>query len=242
MQSANRIFLAKFIIFFITFLQSFNCQADTKKLSLADSLFNAQNYQEAFGVYEDLLQNDEVFSPSMLLKMAFVAEGTGDFSKASFYLAKYYDQNPNPRVITKIKALTEQANLMGYELDDSDRFLKIITDLQEELTSVFSVLLIVSLILLIVFRKKVDHPKYYLPTVLFLILVFISNNFLFQAPTGIVTGSPTLIMDKPTAGGKLLSVVDPGHRVIIKSTKDIWYEVNWAGKNAYVKKEHITKL
>ena len=212
------------------------------KLSLADSLFAIQNYQEALSLYEDLLTNDEVYSPAMLLKMAFVAEGMGDYSNASFYLAKYYDQNPNPRVITKIKALTEQSNLFGYELDDSDRFLKFLTDLQEELTSVFSILLVVSLILLVAFRKKVDHPKYYFPSILFLLLTFISNNFLFQASTGIVTGSPTLIMEKPTAGGKLLSVVDPGHRVIIKSSKDIWYEVNWGGKKVFIKKEHITKL
>jgi hypothetical protein len=64
--------------------------------------------------------------------MAFVAEGMGDYSNASFYLAKYYDQNPNPRVITKIKVLTEQSNLFGYELDDSDRFLKFLTDLQDD--------------------------------------------------------------------------------------------------------------
>jgi tetratricopeptide (TPR) repeat protein len=242
MQSVNRIFLTKFIIFFIGFLQSFNCQANTLKLSLADSLFAAQNYQEAFSAYEDLLVNDEVYSPSMLLKMAFVAEGTGDYAKASFYLAKYYDQNPNPRVITKIKSLTEQANLIGYELADSDRFFKIATDFQEELTSVFSFLLILSLILLVALRKKADQPKYYLPAIMFLILTFISNNFLFQASTGIVTGSPTLVMEKPTAGGKLISVVDPGHRVIIKSSKDIWYEVNWGGKKVFIKKEHITKL
>jgi tetratricopeptide (TPR) repeat protein len=242
MQTLNRIFLTKFIIFFLTFLQSFNCQANTMKLSLADSLFAIQNYQEALSLYEDLLTNDEVYSPAMLLKMAFVAEGMGDYSNASFYLAKYYDQNPNPRVITKIKVLTEQSNLFGYELDDSDRFLKFLTDLQEELTSVFSILLVLSLILLVAFRKKVDHPKYYFPSILFLLLTFISNNFLFQASTGIVTGSPTLIMEKPTAGGKLLSVVDPGHRVIIKSSKDIWYEVNWGGKKVFIKKEHITKL
>jgi len=242
MQTLNRIFLTKFIIFFLTFLQSFNCQANTMKLSLADSLFAIQNYQEALSLYEELLTNDEVYSPAMLLKMAFVAEGMGDYSNASFYLAKYYDQNPNPRVITKIKVLTEQSNLFGYELDDSDRFLKFLTDLQEELTSVFSILLVLSLILLVAFRKKVDHSKYYFPSILFLLLTFISNNFLFQASTGIVTGSPTLIMEKPTAGGKLLSVVDPGHRVIIKSSKDIWYEVNWGGKKVFIKKEHITKL
>ncbi|MBW3470520.1 hypothetical protein EGN73_22325 [Arthrospiribacter ruber] len=242
MQSITRIFLTKFIIFFITFLQSFNCQADINKLNKADSLFGNQAYQEAYVIYEDLLQNEDAYSPAMLLKMAFIAEGTGDFSKASFYLAKYYDENPNPRVITKIKTLTEQSSLVGYELTDRDRFLKFLTDVQSELTAVFAFLLIVSLILLLVYNKNVIRPKYYLPTIFLLVLVFVANNFLSGPKTGIVTGSPTLVMDKPTAGGKLIKVVDPGHRVVIKSSKDIWYEVKWGDRKAYVKKESVTRL
>ncbi|PSL02580.1 hypothetical protein CLV48_10945 [Cecembia rubra] len=242
MQNLKQIFLTKFIIFFIAFLQSINCQANNFKLSLADSLFIAQNYQESYSIYKDILENDEAYSPAMLLKMAFVAEGMGDFSKASFYLAKYYDLNPNPRAITKIKSLTEQSNLMGYELDDIDRLIKFLSDFQMELTAVFAITLVISLIFLLVFNKKADQPKYYLPSALFIILVFIANNFFTGPRTGIVTGSPALVMEKPTAGGKLISVVEPGHRVVIRSTKDIWYEVNWMDKRAYIKKEHITRL
>ena len=193
-------------------------------------------------VYEDLLNNEETFSPAMLLKMAFISEGKGDYSSASFFLAKYYDQNPNQRVITKIKTLTEQTNLIGYEVDDSDRLFKFVSDFQSELSGTFSFLLFLSLILLFVFRTKADKPRYYLPTVVLIILVFVINNFLSEPKTGIVTGSPTLIMDQPTAGGKLIQVVEPGHRVIIKSTKDVWYEVSWGEKVAFVKKDNITRL
>jgi hypothetical protein len=242
MPNPNRIFLTKFIIFFIVFIQSFNCQANITKLQKADSLFTTKNYQEAMIIYKDLLLNDVTFSPAMLLKMAFISEGIGDYSDASFYLAKYYDQNPNPRVITKIKVLTDQVTLYGYELNDSDRFMKFLIDLQMEITSFFAVLLMLSLILLFVFRKKADKPRYYLPSFLFLILTFSSNNFLSEPKSGIVTGSPTLVMDQPTAGGKLLKVVYPGHRVIIKTTKDVWYEVNWGDQKAFVKKENITRL
>jgi hypothetical protein len=78
--------------------------------------------------------------------------------------------------------------------------------------------------------------------VVLIVLVFVINNFLSEPKTGIVTGSPTLIMDQPTAGGKLIQIVEPGHRVIIKSTKDVWYEVNWGEKAAFVKKDNITRL
>lgn len=242
MQNSKAIFLTKFTIILLSLAQSFNCQANTATLEKADSLFNTNNYQEAMTVYENLLQNGDVFSPAMLLKMAYISEGKGDFSSASFYLAKYYDLNPNPRVITKIKTLTEQQNLFGYELTDWDRFFRFITDLQMEISMLFVIFLFTSIILLFVFRKKINKPKYYLPSVIFILLAFGTNNFLKKSSTGIVTGSPTIIMSKPTAAGKMIKNVDPGHRVIIKSSKDIWYEIQWGTQNAFVKKENITLL
>lgn len=242
MPNQNRIFITKLIIFFTAFLQSFNCQADISRLQKADSLFATKNYQEALIIYEDLLHKEETYSPAMLLKMAFISEGKGDYSTGSFYLAKYYDLNPNPRVITKIKTLTEQSNLIGYELNDRDRFMKFLTDLQMEITSVFAFFMMLSLILLFVFRKKADKPRYYLPSLLFILLTFVANNFLSVPNTGIVTGSPTLVMDKPTSAGKLVKVAYPGHRVVIKSSKDIWYEVFWGNQKAFIKKENITQL
>ncbi|MCH7411126.1 SH3 domain-containing protein [Belliella sp. DSM 111904] len=223
-------------------IQSFNCQANTFEQEKADSLFATKNYQESMEIYENLLHHEEAFSPAMLLKMAFIEEGRGDFSKASYYLAKYYDTNPNPRVITKIKTLTEQSNLMGYELNDWDRFLNFATDFQLEITASLGVLLLISLLLLIILGKNLKAPKYYIPTFGLILLTFAANNFLDGPNTGIVTGSPTIIMDKPTAGGKLLHNVDPGHRVIIKSSKDNWYEVAWGNEKGYIKKESITKL
>ncbi|MCH7403147.1 SH3 domain-containing protein [Belliella kenyensis] len=205
-------------------------------------MFATKNYQESMVIYENLLNQEQAFSPAMLLKMAFIEEGRGDFSKASYYLAKFYDINPNPRVITKIKTLTEQSNLVGYELNDWDRFLNFATDFQIEITSTLSLLLLVSVFLLIFLGKSLKAPKYYVPTFALILLTFASNNFLSGPDTGIVTGSPTIIMDKPTAGGKLLYNVDPGHRVIIKSSKDNWYEIDWEDKKGYVKKESITKL
>lgn len=242
MPNLNQFFLTKFLIISFTILQSFNCQADIIRLQKADSLFATQNYQESMMLYDELFHNEGLFSPAMLLKMAFVSEGRGDYSQASFYLAKYYDQNPNPRVISKIKALTEQKNLTGYELGNAAQLFKFVTDLKLEITGFFAFLLILSLIFLFVYSEKAHKFRHYLPSILFLILTFMANNFLNPPKTGIITGSPTLVMDKPTAGGKLINVVEPGHRVIVKSSKDIWYEVKWGSQDAYIRKESITRL
>jgi len=242
MQTKHTIFLTKFLIFFLTFIQSFNCQANNISLQKADSLFSNKNYKEALELYEQLFEIEEAYSPAMVLKMAFITEGMGDFSKASFYLAKFYDLNPNPRVITKIKTLTEQSRLMGYELSDKDRFFQFLSDLQLEITASLAFLLVSSLILLVIFKQRANKPIHYIPSILLILLIFLSNNFLSGPNTGIITGSPTLIMDQPTSAGNLIENVDPGHRVVIKSTKDIWYEINWGNKKAYIKKESVTKL
>jgi tetratricopeptide (TPR) repeat protein len=242
MPNVNHIFLTKFIIFFILFSQSFNCQANKFLLQKGDSLFNHKKYQEAMIVYEELLQQHEVYSNAMLLKMAFISEGKGDFGNASFYLAKYYDQNPNPNVINKVKALTGQNELYGYEIDDWERFLKILDDYHFEITAVLAFVLLINIILLIVTKNNSHKPRYYFPMTLLILLIFISNNFLHTKRTGIVTGSPTLIMDSPTSAGVLLDNVDPGHRIVIKSSKDIWYEILWKDQKAYIKQEQVTPL
>ena len=69
---------------------------------IADSLFNQRSYKEAMEIYEVNFQSG-IYSTSMLLKMAFIAEGIGDSERATLYLSKYYDLSPNPQTISKIK-------------------------------------------------------------------------------------------------------------------------------------------
>jgi tetratricopeptide (TPR) repeat protein len=241
MPNIQRIFLAKLLIFFITFVQSINCQADTNRLELADSLFNSQNYKEALAIYENLYFEDESYSPAMLLKMAFISEGLGDYPKTTLFLSKYYEHNPNPRVTNKIKALTEQPALIGYQISDREQFFKILSDHRAEITSLLALFLIISLILLFRHRENL-RPALFIPSLVLILLVFMANNFLHGPQTAIITGSPTLIMDRPTAGGNLITKVDLGHRVKVNSSKDTWYEIEWANRKAYVKKQNVTKL
>ncbi|WP_317198057.1 SH3 domain-containing protein [Echinicola marina] len=173
--------------------------------------------------------------------MAYITEGMGKHEETTLYLSKYYDLNPNPKVISKIKAITDQTDLKGYEISDQAQFFKILTDYQQEITGVFALLLIISLILATTSNKS-RKIQYYIPSIILLMLVFISNNFLKAPETGVIKESPTIIMEEPTAAGNLLAKVNPGHRVIIKSSKDIWYQIEWEGKNAFVKKSSISRL
>ncbi|MDX5340435.1 MAG: SH3 domain-containing protein [Cyclobacteriaceae bacterium] len=238
MQSLKSIFLTKLSIFFFLFLQSIHCQADVPQLMIADSLFNQRSYKEAMEIYQENYQSG-IYSPSMLLKMAFIAEGIGDKESASLYLSKYYDLSPNPQTITKIKSLTGQNELVGYEVSDGMRFVLFLVEYKEIVVGILSLFLVVSLIFL--WSKGEKEVRFFWPSGLLITLIFLINNFLMGPNTGLVTGSPTYIVSKPSAGGELIDMVEPGHRVKIRSSKDVWYEVEWKDQIAYIKKEKVTR-
>lgn len=239
MQKIKPFFLTKLVFILLLMFQAFNSQANSQSLGKADSLFNSKNYQEALVIYESILNEEQSYSPAMLLKMAFISEGMGDFSKTVGYLSKYYEHNPSSQIPEKIKALTNQSSLTGYSISDKEQFISILTDNSQLITSSLGILLILSLIALVV---KSFQTGYFVTSIILIGMVAISNNLLHKSATGIVTGNPSLIMDHPSAGGNLIRQVGPGHRVIIQSSVDIWYRIEWEGQQAYIKKEQLSKI
>lgn len=183
-----------------------------------------------------------IYSPSMLLKMAFIAEGIGDSENATLYLSKYYDLSPNPQTIAKIKSLTKQSELVGYEVSDGMRFVLFLVEYKELIVASLTLFLIMSLIFLWSKGNKLTEARFYWPSVILITLIFVTNNFLKGPNTALVTSSPSLIMTKPTAGGEPIGLVEPGHRVKIKSSKDVWFEIEWKNQVGYIKKNDVTRL
>jgi hypothetical protein len=241
MPKISSIFLVKVFLFFGLWLQSAHSQADVPRLLIADSLFSQRSYKEAMEIYESNFQ-EGVYSTSMLLKMAFIAEGIGNREDATLYLSKYYDLSPNPQTISKIKTLTGQAELIGYEVSDGMRIFLLLVEFKEIIVGALTLFLILSLILLWSKGKKITEAKFYWPSFLLIGIIFLANNFLDGPTTALITSSPSLIRTKPSAGGEMIELVEPGHRVTITSSKDIWYEIEWKEKVAYIKKEEVTRL
>jgi hypothetical protein len=241
MPSFKSIFLTKLSIFFLLFLQSIHCQAHVPQLLVADSLFQQRSYTEAMEIYQKEFQMG-VYSPSMLLKMSFISEGIGDNEKATLYLSKYYDLNPNPQTITKIKTLTGQTELVGYEVSDGMRFILFLVEYKEVIVGVLTMTLILTLVFLWAKGNKLTEARFYWPSVFLIAVIFVTNNFLKAQNAALVTNSPTVIVSEPTAGGVIVDLVEPGHRVKIKASKDIWYEVEWKNEIAYIRKDNVTRL
>ncbi|MEL7002388.1 MAG: hypothetical protein AAFN93_06605 [Bacteroidota bacterium] len=87
-------------------------------LVVADSLFRSQKYTESFELYDSLLNYSRVSSPSMLLKMAFIKEGLGDYSNAEYYLNLYYLRTSDRKALTKMEELASSNALNGYDFND----------------------------------------------------------------------------------------------------------------------------
>jgi len=103
-----------------------------QKLANADSLFALQKYTQSYQLYDSIYSAGFV-SPSMLMKMAFIQEGLGDYTMALYYLNDYYTITSNELVLEKMENLAEKHSLMGYDYSDTDYFISVYHEYYDQL-------------------------------------------------------------------------------------------------------------
>ena len=173
----------------------------------------------------------------MLLKMAFIKEGLGDYTNALYFLNLYYLQTYNKRVLKKMENLAEQNQLAGYNYDDAEFFLNLYHQYQLQVD-----LLIFSLILLffayLVYLRRSSKSLSLTPQIVLisiLVLLFVANNFGRERTKAIVTTSNSYLMKGPSPGSDVIQVLAKGHRVEIKGQNDVWTKISWNDYDGYVK-------
>ncbi len=176
----------------------------------------------------------------MLLKMAFIQEGSGNYTKALYYLNLYYNQKPNEIVLKKMDELASKNQLNGYQYDDINfilifyerYFLYIAVALIAFGTFVFSVIVIKKL-------RKEDIPvRHGFGFMVYLAGAFVFLNLSGNKSKAIVQRDNTYLMSAPSAGAKLVKVIQKGHRLEVLDKKDIWLEVKWEDKKAFVREQN----
>ena len=239
--------MRKLIIILISFIVTVHigtAQPVEKKLQWADSLFQQKKYTESFNLYEELLYQQELVSPSMLAKMAFIQEGLGDYSQALYFLNLYYLETANKAVLKKMEKLAEEHNLSGYEYTDMEFFLSIYHKYFLEIA--FAFLLIAIIILAVIFYQKKRYKYkpigYAIFYVILLAGLFFLINFGNNYKKGIINVNDSYLMSAPSAGAKLIDVVDKGHRVKIIGKEDVWVKIKWNNKIAFIRDNHLIKI
>ncbi|MFY0593604.1 SH3 domain-containing protein [Roseivirga sp.] len=213
-------------------------------LKKADSLFNERLFTQSLEIYEGIYEGSERATPAMLLKMAYSQEAMGNLSRALIYLHDYYRLTSDKEALKKMDALAQVNGLEGYDTNDFQQFVKAIQDYD---ILIIAVLIALNLLILsMIFRKLKKHqersPGLAVGLVIVLGLTFFFVNFTGPKEQGIVTSDNAYVMSGPSAASELVEVVGQGHKIEIIDKKDIWYQIKWRGKRAFVRETNLESL
>ena len=180
----------------------------------------------------------------MLLKMAFIKEGLGDFSGALYYLNTYYLKTADRRVLNKMEELAGKKNLQGYEFTDFDFLL---TNFYKYYDLLVYLLIAGSLLMLVlVYYQKIKLQRSpIIPAtvmVIFLAGLYYTLNYGRTYKRAIVSSPNTYLMSGPSAGSEVIDIIDKGHRIKLSGNEDVWIKVKWQDQIAYIKKDKLRYL
>ncbi|MCI0751218.1 MAG: SH3 domain-containing protein [Flammeovirgaceae bacterium] len=209
------------------------------QIKKADSLFTARQFTQSFALYQQSFEAG-FYTPGMLLKMAFIEEGLSHKASAMYYLNLYYLATRDSEVLTKMEELASKFNLSGYRVDDESRFISWYQQYQFMISMVLVVLVFLLLVITYVQKRKQKTPYTAWITMVIVILGLAGNHFIGSSlQFGIFVNPQTYLMSGPSAGASVVAISDEGHRVLIDGKNDVWYKIDWSGKEAYVKTQSL---
>ncbi len=244
-----RLFL--FVLFFLVagFMPKIGYAQDYfAKIDRADSLFRQRKYTDALKLFEEVLESKEdkrkgYFTYRMLLQMAYISEGLSDYASTMYYLNLYYLNNPEQKVLDKISELASKNKLIGYEPNDVEYLVALYKKNQVWFLS-FIFALFLSFLGFLIYRrakgKEILYPSIALSFAL-AIFFFIYNYYGLDWKKGIVKNEKVFLMNAPSAGGDMVSMLNKGDCVQIIGQEDVWYKVRWKDKDniAYLRANNV---
>lgn len=231
-------------VLFFGVVEGAQTPSEKELLVQADSLFDLQKYTESFEVYEQILEVNKTASSQMLVKMAFIKEGLGDYSNALFFLNKYFHQTADKKAQNKMKELADEHELEGFSLTDYKLFKGIFNKHYAKINViVFSIaLFLVGVVVYRKFKSKSNAVPYAVSSTLLLLVFFWVINFQLHADQIIIMDDHAYLMTGPSAGADLVDVVKKGHRLDMLAEEGIWTKVDWLGEEAFVRTSKVKLL
>ncbi|MFQ3574829.1 MAG: SH3 domain-containing protein [Cytophagales bacterium] len=210
-------------------------------LQKADSLFEKQKYIEALVLYDSLFTKHEIFSPSMLLKMAYISEGKGDIFKTLYFLNVYNLHFPNLKVVRKMESLAKANNLKGFDYSDWEYFV----GLYNEYFKFIELSLIACCVLFFVYQairflaqKQINLLRVYLLIFLTTITILVVNIGL-PSYKALVIAEQAFGMESASAASKIVTVISQGNQVNVLNKDGVWYEVLFENQTLFLREDHL---
>jgi hypothetical protein len=219
-------------------------QSVTERYTSADSLFLAGRYTESLNLYEQILREDRMFSPSMLLKMAYTHEGLDEPFDALFYLEQYYKYSREEATVEKISTLASEYELRGYEYTDANLLQRWYGRYHQEIALLFVGFAALFFALLSYrYRKQGERPAIlFIAMSISLLISYASSERLGIRKQAMLYGDSILLMSGPSAGSELLEQLGPGHKVVVLGTNDVWSRIRWKEREVYVKSTFLREI
>lgn len=242
-SNINITFCNKYLLVWLLLLLSINIfgQKPQNLLSKADELFEKKKYTDALGIYEKIFAEEKQASVAMLHKLAFIHEGLNNYTETLYYLSFYNDYNPDNENLKHMEDIAHEHRLKGYTHSDFDFVLVFYRHY-----NLYILIFISCLSFYLIFRviqqrnKRRKTPKFIFPIIIFLCaIIFFSFSFTQNRRKAIIFEDQVIIMDSPSAGGKVIDVINKGHRLEVKDKIDIWYEVIWEDEVAYIRENNL---
>jgi len=210
-------------------------QVASFRLNMADSLYEKKQYTQSLEHYQAILDRNE-YTPSMLLKMAYIEEGLNRVGQALYYLDRYYLVTNDNFALDKMEELATKYNLDGYKNTDTTLLLSWYHDFRLPISFALSALAVFFLSMIFYWRKRGKRSA---AAGVFLFLVItvlgVHINAGEKISTGIIGEPNTFLMAGPSPGASVISIVEEGHRVEIVGKVDVWYKVRWNENTVYVR-------
>lgn len=207
------------------------------RLENADSLFGTRQYTQALDLYVSLREQN-VWSPSMLLKMAYIEEALGRLGESLYYLNLYYLASHDPQALGKMEELADKKHLEGYR---EDSFAPLRTTLREYYLQIAGLLAAISLLITVLMLNRArlhKKPSVVLTGVVVILLatLYVHANYSRPFNRAMIIRAGTYLMDGPSSASSVVEIVGEGHCVSILSQQDIWLKIKWRNQEAYVRK------
>ncbi|WP_299465265.1 SH3 domain-containing protein [uncultured Microscilla sp.] len=237
-------FLFTLICFMLAMVNLGYCFDNESEMAKADQYFAKKKYTESLEIYEKIFLKSGKASPSMLLKMAFINEGLGDYTQTLYYLSLHYEYAPSNETLLRMEKIAKSQQLQGYEYSDFD-YVKAIFHKYYFYFNLLVVLIFGSIFGSFIYRLKKQRQissRHGITFFAALIAVFILFNFTESKPKAIIKNDKVFLMSAPSAASELKAKMGKGHRVEILSKKDIWYKVKLGKQVAYIRENNLLQI
>lgn len=208
----------------------------------ADSLFKLKQYTESMDLYSTLY-NNKFYSPSMLLKMAFIEEGLHHTGPAMLYLNLYSRMTHDPLAEIKIHDMAQNNHLEGYADGDVSRFGTAIVEYRTYIIAALASIGVLLWAFMFYQRFRLKENPVAPGVLLVAVLALTVVTLLYHPKTLAIIANPsTYVMAGPSSGANVLAIVGEGHRLQVRGKKDVWLKVEWLEQDGYIRQDQVLTI